>query len=103
MKHLHHLFTILAMLTTIGISASSAQGSWPHTFFVGANHVRCDLPTGDLDTWPNYIQAVDSSTVGWQSWQANRSLPDQRFIQLQDLGLNLAEFTIDPDSLPMPE
>jgi hypothetical protein len=82
--------------------AAQAQDAWPRTFFVGSNHVRCDFDTTNLRGWPHYIQAVDSATVGFQGWYPFRILPESRFEQLQDLGLNLARIVVD-HSFVLPE
>jgi hypothetical protein len=101
MKTRNRTFLLLCTLLITPFTVQ-AQDAWPRTFFVGSNHVRCDFDTTNLRGWPHYIQAVDSATVGFQGWYPFRILPESRFEQLQDLGLNLAEITIDPDSLLTP-
>ena len=50
---------LLVVLLLCGALDSYGQGKWPKRFYIGANHVRCDLQA--VSSWPRYICTTDSS------------------------------------------
>ena len=108
MKHTYTLF----LLGLVCLLAQHAQAQWPNRFYIGSYYVRCDLDTvKGIGSDPHYIQAVQNETINWGSWWnadpttsdlRYRILPEERFDQMENLGLNMAEFTIDHPHLSMP-
>jgi hypothetical protein len=107
MKYLRIVLpTLVAACFIIAVTTPVlAQGTdaWPRKFFIGTGHVRCDLlSTDSANSWARYVETVEGHTPGGLPWPAGQFLPLSRFAQLEDLDIDLAEFTIHPNHLPPP-
>jgi hypothetical protein len=80
--------SVVGILVAGSTSAHAQEDQWPRTFFIGTNHVRCDLPPGDVNRWPHALRAVRDHAHQFE-------MPLSRFDQLEDLDLDLAVFSID--------
>lgn len=90
---------VLILASLVGLLGNlKAQTGWPNRFYVGSNYVRCDFdPLAGLRA--KYVQAVETTTNRYWAWITPERqwdiLPAHRFIQIDSLGLNLVEITID--------
>lgn len=95
MKQAIFVPVLLVVLLLCGALDSYGQGKWPKRFYIGANHVRCDLQA--VSSWPRYIYTTDSS---WRTLGDSLRLKEGKFDQLGDLGINLAGLHRRPCSCP---
>jgi len=93
-----------AICCLAALNATPAQAQWPGAFHVGVWLVLCDLEESDMNkgNWPYWAQAVEGYST--QRHVLDKAvLPKARFDQLQDLGVTLAGFIVDPEHIGVEE